>query len=645
MDKMALLGGANSAQQSVKQTSSQPLEMLYIHNFYRLEEALKKEKLLMAKYKNGSVSMNNFIAANCVCIEIQNSKLGEQHPVTAEMFLQLNLKTDLIFIEVIETEKHGNLYVLTPFGYKISDYEIYQKLKKENSGAVKTAAEKESKIHWSFINPIEEIDIRGKEFQISYNPGISYLQAINYSEEIMVDGINGKQIDEDYHIEEGFKDPIIEEINSRYMVACVNGKTQIIKEETDPIDSSKVILPSTIADMKLWWANQSIMDNGIPVNIVDYWSRHEKRRQYKNVVFAPGMPPSEEYYNSWQGFEMEDQKGDRDCSLFLKHLLENIASGDPEIEKYILDWLADIIQRPEKKPEVAIVLQGGQGVGKSVFVKTFGRLLGRHYIMADNPTAYAGQFNMLLKECLLLFADEAHSLKDTKAESSLKTLISEDTRIIEGKGRDSIQARNYARVIIASNYQNVVPAGVDDRRYFIINTGDGKKQDREFFAAMVGDMDNGGCRYCLNLLRNRNIDGVDLSKFPITEAKIDNMLANLTPLEKWWFNKLDKGYTFNDDDEYKWHQKIMTKRLFNDYLQIDTSIEDGVFGKGLRKLIPGATAQRMKFDDGGRHPGYVFPSLEDCRKQFERYAKIDKLEGFKWSDISDEDDSEDQTEQ
>jgi hypothetical protein len=399
--------------------------------------------------------------------------------------------------------------------------------------------------------------------------------------------------------------------------------------------------------MKQWNANQKFIDKGSSLNVIDYWNNHGERRQYKNVVFAPGRNLGDEYYNYWKGFEMEDQEGDCNCSLYLQHIRENIASGDPVIEKYILDWLAAIIRKPWEKPEVAIVLQGGQGVGKSIFVKTFGKLLGRHYLMAENPSAYAGQFNYHLGECLLLFADEAHSLKGTAAESSLKTLITEETRIIESKGRDSIQTRNYTRVIIASNYPNVAPAGLEDRRYFIINIGEGKKRDREYFARMVSNMENGGYRDLLNLLMNRNIEGVDLSQFPMTEAKIDNMLANLTPLERWWFNKLNKGCTFDDDidddeeDINEWHQKVMTKRLFNDYRQTDTSLEDNMFGKGFKKLVPGAIAAKKKFPDGKRYTCYLIPPLEDCRKQFEKYAKIDKLEGFKWSDIADEVDSED----
>jgi hypothetical protein len=78
---------------------------------------------------------------------------------------------------------------------------------------------------------------------------------------------------------------------------------------------------------------------------------------------------------------------------------------------------------------------------------------------------------------VLLFGDEAFYAGDKKHESILKMLITEEMITIEAKGVDAEVSGNCIHLMMASNESWVVPAGMDDRRFFVLDVGDGAKND------------------------------------------------------------------------------------------------------------------------------------------------------------------------
>jgi len=56
-----------------------------------------------------------------------------------------------------------------------------------------------------------------------------------------------------------------------------------------------------------------------------------------------------------------------------------------------------MIQRPEKKLEVAIVINGKQGTGKSTLTNVMLTIYGRHGIEVVNPHHITGHFNAPLQ--------------------------------------------------------------------------------------------------------------------------------------------------------------------------------------------------------------------------------------------------------
>ena len=102
--------------------------------------------------------------------------------------------------------------------------------------------------------------------------------------------------------------------------------------------------------------------------------------------------------------------------------------------------MADAVQNPARKPETSVVLKSrAQGTGKGTFIQVFGKLFGSHFLQIDSPNFLTGRFNTHLMNNLILFADEAFWAGDKASEGALKTLVSEEYRMIEPKGKDAFK--------------------------------------------------------------------------------------------------------------------------------------------------------------------------------------------------------------
>ena len=95
-----------------------------------------------------------------------------------------------------------------------------------------------------------------------------------------------------------------------------------------------------------------------------------------------------------------------------------------------------------------------------VMVNVFSRLFGPYTIEVSQSSHLVGNFNAHLQNKLLVYADEAFWAGDKRAEGALKAIITEDKIAIEMKGIDVQSSSNFARLILASNNDWVVPAAL-----------------------------------------------------------------------------------------------------------------------------------------------------------------------------------------
>jgi len=438
------------------------------------------------------------------------------------------------------------------------------------------------------------------------------------------------------HVEE----PILQELNDKHaVVESLAGKCVTIEEVQEPVAEGKWrsrLVVQSFSDFRNRYCNRWVTvgkkksGEAVIEPAGAWWLKSPHRRQYQGLTFAPGREV-EGFYNLWRGFAVQAIPGD--CSMYLTHLQDVICKGNSQHFEYLIGWMARAVQQPDSPGQVAVVLRGAQGTGKSFFAKVFGGLFGRHFLQVSDPKHLVGSFNAHLRDCVVLFGDEAFFAGDKSHESVLKTLITEENMQIERKGFDVEQSPNYTHLIMASNSQWVVPAGANERRFFCLDVGTQFRQDSKHFAEIANQMENGGKEALLDYLLSYDLSNYEVRAVPATDALRDQKHLTRDAVESWWFGKLMDGHQIGDEPQ--WRHEIVCDDLLKDFVEwtkdfnIRHRVGPAQVGQFLKKLCPGLTRKqksvlisgtnvyRERVDRHVRKGVWTFPSLEICRKAWD----------------------------
>jgi Family of unknown function (DUF5906) len=352
------------------------------------------------------------------------------------------------------------------------------------------------------------------------------------------------------------------------------------------------------------------------------------------VVFDP-CDTAPAHYNLWRGFSVQPDPG-KSCEKFLAHIRDNICSGNSEHFLWVIGFLAHMVQKPEEKPGVSLVLRGAEGVGKGFFANTIGKLCLHHFVVISQATHLTGRFNAQFLHTLLAFVDEAFWAGDKPGEGALKHLVTDEYVTIEGKYRDPITVRNLSRLIIASNENWVVPAGVQARRWCVLDVADTRANDRAYFKTITDELGNGGMGALMHHLMSFDLGSVDVHTTPKTAALLEQKEESLPPHAQWWLETLGRGtlrYPSEDttaargtvSEGHCWPTSLPKDRLWESYRlwMQQHNIKSRVMpASSLHRwfstaaLLPGANEYRPHGDK--RQLG--IPTLPECRAAFDAHV-------------------------
>lgn len=315
----------------------------------------------------------------------------------------------------------------------------------------------------------------------------------------------------------------------------------------------------------------------------EIWREHPKKRTYRQVVFAP--PPAKAVeidYNLWTGFAVRPllpenwQSMSRDelhawaqtvakarCQLFLDLMLEVICSGNEEHFAYLVKWCAFTVQFPGIPIEIAVMMRGPQGAGKGTFARTLGKLFGRHFIHLDRSEQLTGKFNAQLSGRCLVFADEAFFAGDKRDLGALKRLITEPTLAVERKGIDIVQEANHTHLLMATNEEFAIPAGLKERRFFACSVSDHRTENHDYFSAITKQMDVEGLQALLSYLLSIQVTHDEIRRVPRTRELRKQQDMALSAEMKWLYGVLQNGSFGNDEP---WPTEIYTPTIYEDYI-------------------------------------------------------------------------------
>lgn len=353
---------------------------------------------------------------------------------------------------------------------------------------------------------------------------------------------------------------------------------------------------------------------------------------YNAVAFDP-RPQPPEILNLWRPYAVIPVPG---CFALIKQfLLEIICDGDIGNYKYLANYLAHMLQKPEEKPMVAIIFLGGQGIGKGAFYTLLKTIWPHTMRQVQSIEEVTGRFTAAaLEQSLGVWMDEALFSGDKKSTDRLKALITEDRITIEEKYQPAKTMQSFHRIFGASNHEHFAPTDRDDRRFYFLKVNEAWKQNAAKFDPLFAAFSDGHTipAFVHHLL------SLDISKFnpaadrPRTTEHAKQKILSLEGLDRFLYEVLQTteipespklyGRTAKD-----WNDTltIATEDLRDAMREFDRNAErfkpisTAKLKPDLKKIFP--SAQYVRFQDGGKsRRGIALPSINQARKDFEKHV-------------------------
>jgi hypothetical protein len=325
------------------------------------------------------------------------------------------------------------------------------------------------------------------------------------------------------------------------------------------------------------------------------------------------------YLNVWQGPVLEPKAGD--CTRIKAFLSDVLCDGDPALYDYLIKYLAHLIQRPEEKPGVMIILLGGQGAGKGTFGHLVRRMIGELYLETSDLRHVFGDHNDVLERTFVLFFDEFSG--SGKVADALKSLATETHVTVNPKNQPVRQIQSFHRLIIASNAAHVKHTDRDDRRDFVLRVSHRHLGDMEYWQALNAEIDGDGTAAFVHELLQLDISDFNVRQRPITKALREQKLLSEDDVGRWLYQCLHEGVM--GGPEAGWPAFVATEDVLGwveDFAgrRRDRRWSRQEIVRRLTQMCPSIRkAQRAVIQGAARRRGLEWPPPEVARNEFEAY--------------------------
>ena len=360
------------------------------------------------------------------------------------------------------------------------------------------AGERDQKYHWGTFKYYKGMTFEVMERRIRGTKRDEESPTPNQKE---LEKFRPKQISED--------EEYSEMLNSLVLIA----EGGLVGDMTKPVAESI----RTVPQMREFSRRKKIFiaqkkNNGIIVqkamSMFDYWLQDKNHIEAWGIDYVPGLgriiPESffkgrpQVYYNKYcppltTKINREERLGES-YDFFLRHLEYLFPNGG---DKWMLNWMAQLIQEPEKRigRVSPFSISTHEGTGRGWLTELLVRLVGAsNYATVKDitdiirPSAKSGY----LDGTVLLVVNEVYVKGRERYNllSQLKTLLTDDVQEIDVKyGKHTYNQKIYTRVFFQSNYiDGLVIDERDSRIQPFINTAAPK--EREYYAQLYALLDS-----------------------------------------------------------------------------------------------------------------------------------------------------------
>ena len=293
------------------------------------------------------------------------------------------------------------------------------------------------------------------------------------------------------------------------------------------------------------------------------WSRDNSKRQYKRIGYYPNESKCPKY--EFNSFVPAKASFLPDCDpVDIKPILDHInimANHDEASAKFLLQYLAQIVQQPDVLPGMAILLYAEEGAGKDILIDWFGKaVLGDHqyYKVGDIGNMFKG-FNALMAGKLLVHSDEIHKQTLTKAKmEDLKRIITNGRITIEKKGVDATSEDSFTRVFMTTNNRDALHITTGSRRFVIYQSSNEKIKDISYFKTLSSFIyQDNVVKAFYDYLMSIDVSDFDHTKRPETNMYNEMKQASMDKVLVWILNS-DEDFTEERLKTTEWMVKYNT---------------------------------------------------------------------------------------
>lgn len=441
---------------------------------------------------------------------------------------------------------------------------------------------------------------------------------------------------------------VIEQVNAKHALIRVSGKVFVMwRDRAEWNEGVNFPALSSVEDARRIWLPEQLPRHPNPI---DEWLGSKERAEYSGIVFQPGVANTGRKYNLFHGWSVQPVQGD--CSLFLKHLRTVVCNGDETLCEYVIQWLANIVQRPQDKPGTSIALGGIEGSGKGAIIRYLRPILNPYVSHVSGSEQLTGRWTDIFAGKLLIFGDEVAWPGDRRSIDKLKAYITEEFITVERKFQPAFEIRNLARLITATNREHTAPVDISDRRWVAVNVSPRMVGNRAYWEALEAERSGGGPAALLYHLLHEVKITCDLRTNPKTAAHTEQKLLGLDDIGQFWRealmsndHSLWEGYGENMTVIASWEfgTVVPTTTLHQFYLdfakrnRLRYTASIDALGKGLRRYVPELAKREARAEEQreqrlpARTMVYVLPPIAQAREAFEQAVGS----GVQWLEVRD----------
>ena len=424
-------------------------------------------------------------------------------------------------------------------------------------------------------------------------------------------------------------------LQSEYVLLEIGGKYGVIQKSDlvwhpgmSTAPALRVFIGSEIKTL-LMRRLQTIASSIDPNVVIKDFLHSPNTTVYRNLAFSP-IAVAADTLNLWHGMTTLPKQG---TWIMLRQYMEHVlCSSDKDAYQYLIKYLAHMLQKPEEKPGIMIVMLGGQGIGKGTLEAILRKIFAATTLMVSDVDSVVGRFNSCLERAYIVFMDEALFKGDRKSSDRLKNFVTARHIQIEAKHQPERSIESFHRFFAASNSQHFANTEYDDRRFFFLKVSEQFKGNHAYWKNLYTAINAGEVEAMVH-----DLLAIDLTDFipgnkPASKELLSQKIHSLPAFPRFWFDALWKAETYHMGsypsipihDEWQAGYFWPTHEIDGAYEyksrseRYHSKLNGRDIAEALRQICPSANGDR-KMISNKRSSGYVLPDLSVARSEFEAY--------------------------